>query len=96
MALRGLDPKTIAKVRDIVERNFSKMFDRFEARLANQTKKVVAQSDDQSKERIRKAFQRCFWSWSLPIRKRVVWPVKRLVHERRGHGKVEMEVGFVD
>ena len=80
-----MDPKMIAKVCDIVERNFSKMFDRFEATLTDQTKKVVAQSDDQGKERIRKAFQRCFWSWSLPIRKRVVWPVKRLDHERRWH-----------
>ena len=67
MAKRGLDPETIAKVHDIVERNFSKMYTRFEARLADQTKKVVAQSDDQGKDRIRKAFQRCFWSWSLPI-----------------------------
>ena len=89
MATRGLDPEMIAKVCDIVERNFSKMFDRFEARLADNTMKVVSQSDDQGKERIRKAFQRCFLSWSLPIRKRVVWPVKRLVRERRGHGKVE-------
>ena len=72
------------KVRDIVERNFSKMFDRFEARLADQTKNMVAQSNDQSKERIRKAFQRCFLSWGLPIRKRVVWPVKRLVREKEG------------
>ena len=74
MATRGLDPEMIAKVRDIVERNFSKMYTRFEARLADQTKNVVAQSDDQSKERIRKAFQRCFWSWSLSIQKKVVWP----------------------
>ena len=57
---------------------------------------MVAQFDDQGKDRIRKAFQRCFWSWSLPIRKRVVWRVKRLLRERRGNGKVEMEVGFVD
>ena len=62
MATRGLDPEMIAKVRDIVERNFSKMYTRFEARLANQTKKVVAQSNDQGKDNIRKAFQRCFWS----------------------------------
>ena len=63
MAPRGLDPETIAKVRDIVERNFSKMYTQFEARLANQTKKVVAQSDDQGKDRIRKALHRCLWSW---------------------------------
>ena len=101
MAPRGLDPKMITKFHDILEWNFSKMFDRFEARLADRTKKVVAQFDtsldDQSKERMRKAFHRCLWSWSLPIRKRVVCPVKRLVHERRWHSKVEVEeVGFVD
>ena len=43
---------------------------------------------------MRKEFRSCLWSWSLPIRKRVIWPVKRLVHERRGHSKVD--VGFVD
>ena len=43
---------------------------------------------------MRKEFHSYLWSWSLPIRKRVVWPVKRLVRERRWHSKVE--VGFVD
>ena len=43
---------------------------------------------------MRKAFRICLWSWSLPIRKRVVWPIKRLVRERRWNSKVE--VGFVD
>ena len=66
MAPRGLDPEMIAKVRDIVERNFSKMYTRFEARLANQTKKVVAQSEtslnDRGKDRTRKVFCRCLWS----------------------------------
>ena len=32
MARRGLDPKMIAKIHDIVERNFSKMFARLDAR----------------------------------------------------------------
>ena len=46
---------------------------------------------------MRKAFHRCLWSWSLLIPKRVVWPVKRLVCERRWHGKVEVEeFSFVD
>ena len=46
---------------------------------------------------MRKAFCRCFWSWSLPIWKRVVWPVKRLVCERRWHRKVKVEeVSFAD
>ena len=40
MAQRGLDPKMIVKIHDIVERNFSKMFARLDARLANQAKKV--------------------------------------------------------
>ena len=43
---------------------------------------------------MRKEFHRCLWSWSLPIQKRVVWLVKRLVHEKRWHSKIE--VGFVD
>ena len=46
MATIGLDPGMTAKVCDIVERNFSKMHTWFEARLADQTKKVAAQSDD--------------------------------------------------
>ena len=33
----------------------------------------------------------CYWSWSLPIRKIVVWPIRRLVQERRWHSKVEVE-----
>ena len=46
---------------------------------------------------MRKTFHRCLWSWSLSIQKRVVWPVKRLVHERRWHSKVKVEeVGFFD
>ena len=49
---------------------------------------------DRVKEGVRKEFRSCLWSWSLPIRKRVVWPVKRLVHERRGHSKVD--VGLID
>lgn len=48
MAPRGLDPEMIANLRDVVERNFSKMPARFEASLANQTKKVVAQFETSS------------------------------------------------
>ena len=40
MTPRGLDPKMIAKIHDIVEMNFSKMFARLDARLADQAKKV--------------------------------------------------------
>ena len=50
--------------------------------------------EDQVKDEMRKEFHSCLWSWSLPIPKRVVWPVKRLVREKRWHSKVE--VGFVD
>ena len=98
MALRGLDPKIIANIHDIVERNFSKMSTRLEASLADRGKKVVAQFEaslvDRVKDEVRKEFHSYLWSWSLQIGKRVVWPVKRLVHERRGHTKVD--VGFVD
>ena len=46
---------------------------------------------------MRKEFYSCLWSWSLPIQKRVVWPVKRLVCERTWHRKVKVEeVGFID
>ena len=59
------------------------MIAKFEASLA-----------DRVKDEVRKEFCSYLWSWSLPIRKRVVWPVKRLVCERRWHSKVE--VGFAD
>ena len=42
MAPRGLDPKMIANIRDGVERNVSKIYTWFEARLVDQTKKVVS------------------------------------------------------
>ena len=35
MTLRGLDPKVIADVRDVVEKNISKMSDRLEASLTD-------------------------------------------------------------
>ena len=42
-----------------------------EASLADQAKDVVAHietsSNDQDKDRMRKEFYRCLWSWSLPI-----------------------------
>lgn len=40
MPQRGLDPKVIAKIHEIVERNFSKMFARLDTTLANQAKMV--------------------------------------------------------
>ena len=43
MALRGLDPKMIANLYDVVERNFSKMSAQFEASLVDQDKKEVVQ-----------------------------------------------------
>ena len=43
MALRGLDPKMITNLRDVVERKFSEMSARLDASLADRGKKVVAQ-----------------------------------------------------
>ena len=46
---------------------------------------------------MRKEFCSYFWSWILLVWKRVFWPVKRLVCERRWNSKVQVEeVGFVD
>ena len=69
--------------------------------MADRTKKVVAQFetslDDRDKDRMRKAFHIWLCSWSLLIWKRVIWPVKRLICERRWHNKDKVEeVGFVD
>ena len=73
----------IANIHDIVEMNFSKISTQLKASLA-----------DRVKDEVRKEFHSYLWSWSLPIQKRFVWLVKRLVHERRWHSKVD--VGFVD
>ena len=43
MALRGLDPKMIMNLRDVVERKFSKMSSRLDASLVDRGEKVVAQ-----------------------------------------------------
>ena len=98
MTLRGLDPKMIANLHDIVEKKFFEMSTQLDASLADQGKKVIAKFEaslvDRVKDEVRKEFRSYLWGWSLPIRKRVVWPVKRLVRERRWHSKVD--VGFVD
>ena len=72
-----------------------------DASLADRGKKVVAQFEailaDQVKDEVRKEFCSYLWSWSLPIQKRVVGPIKILVYERRWHRKVKVEeFGFVD
>ena len=63
------------------------MSTQLDASLADQVKKVIAKFEasliDQVKDEVRKEFHSYLWSWSLPIQKRVVWPVMRLVHERR-------------
>ena len=69
--------------------------------MAGQGKKVVAQFEaslaDRGKDEVRKEFHSCLWSWSLPIQKRVVWLVKRLVCKRRWHIMVKVEaVGFAN
>ena len=88
----------ITNLYDVVERKFSKMSTQLDASLVDRGKKVVTQFEaslvDRVKDEVRKVFRSCLWSWSLPIWKRGVWPVKRLFHERRWHSKVE--VGFVD
>ena len=75
MALRGLKPEMIVNLCDVVERRFFKMSTQFEAGLANRAKEVSTQfeasSIDRVKDRVRKEFHRCLWSWSLPIWKRV-------------------------
>ena len=101
MALRGLDHKMVTNLCDVVERKFSKIFSWLDASLVDQGKKVVAQFEasltNQLKDEVRKKFHFCLWSWSLPIQKRVVRPIKRLVHKRRCHSKVEVEeVGLID
>ena len=71
MALRGLDPKMIANLHDIVEKKFSEMSTQLDASLANQGKKMIAKFeaslDDQVKNLVRKEFHSYLWSWSLPI-----------------------------
>ena len=42
MALRGLEPKMITNIRDVVERNFSEMSTQLDASLVDRGKKVVA------------------------------------------------------
>ena len=76
MAQGGLDPKMIMNLRDVVERKFSKMSAQLDASLVDQGKKVVSQFEasltDRVKDEVRKEFHSYLWSWSLPIRKRVV------------------------
>ena len=88
----------IMNLHDVVERKFFEMSARLDASLVDRGKKVVAQFEaslaDRVKDEVRKEFHSYLWSWSLPIRKRVVWSIKRLVREKRWHSKVE--VGFVD
>ena len=71
MALRGLDPKMITNLYDVVERKFSEMSARLDVSLADRSKKVVAQFEaslaDRVKDEVRKEFHSCLWSWSLPI-----------------------------
>ena len=91
MSLRRLDLGMIANLHDVVEKKMFEMSSRFEAqmeaRLAERVKGGMIE------------FHRCLWSWSLPIKKKVVWPVKKIV-QRRWHNKVEekvtkvCEVGF--
>ena len=71
MTLRGLDPKVIANLHDIVEKKFSEMSIRLDASLADRGKKVIAKFEsslaDRVKDEVRKEFHSYLWSWSLPI-----------------------------
>ena len=71
MALRGLDPKMIANLHDIVEKKFSEISTRLNASLVDRGKKVIAKFEaslvDQVKDEVRKEFCSYLWSWSLPI-----------------------------
>ena len=58
---RGLDPEMIVNLHDILEKKFSEIFAWLDASLANQ-----------DKDRMRKEFHRCLWSWSILIQKGVV------------------------
>ena len=78
----------IAELYDVVDKKMSEMSSQFEAQLESRLTNCVKEGMVE--------FHRCLWSWSVPVWKRVVWIIRRLVQERRGHGKVEMEVGFVD
>ena len=46
MALRGLDPKMITNLCDVVGRNFFEMFAQLDASLVDQGKKVIAKFKD--------------------------------------------------
>ena len=87
MALRGLDPKMIVNLHDILEKTFSEIYNQLDASVADRGKKVIAKFEanltDHVKDEVRKEFHSYLLSWILPIWKRVVWLVKRLVHERR-------------
>ena len=71
MALRGLHPKMIENIHDIVEKKFSNMSTRLDASLADQGKKVIAKFEaslaDRVKDEVRKEFYSYLWSWILPI-----------------------------
>ena len=66
MALRGLDPKMITNLHDVVERIFFEMSAQLDASLANQGKKVVAQIEvslaNRVKDELRKVFNSCLLS----------------------------------
>ena len=66
MVLRGLDPKMIINLYDVVERKFSEMFAWVVASLADQAKEMVSRfetsSVDQDKDRMRKKFLIYLWS----------------------------------
>ena len=63
MAPRGLESKMIANIYDIMERRINETIARVDVVVDAAFSKRVEKT---TKEVV------CFWSWSLPIRKRVV------------------------
>ena len=86
MALKILDPKMNAKLPNVVDKKMSEMSSRFEAQLD-------ARLTDRVKEGMIE-FCRCLWSWSLLIKNKNFWPVKKIV-QRRWLNKVAEEIKMV-
>ena len=82
MVLRGLDPKMIANLHDIVEKKFFEMSTQLDASLADQGKKVIAKFEaslaDRVKDEVRKEFCSYLCSWSLPIQKELFGQLRDL------------------
>ena len=88
MALGGLDLGMIVNLYDIVERRINETIAQVDVVVdASFSKRVEKQKKEVG----------CYWIWSLLIRNRVFYLVRRISQERRWNHKVEVEeFGFVD